>query len=144
MTKSICKYCKKRDHIKSCTADEQEYHHSFNDEPSVVGKNGSKWWHKNGLIHRDNDLPAIIYSDGDKDYYKDGIRHRTNGPAREWPKENVKIWWYKGKKIISVIKLSENTFQYENQVGIIIKNIEDKICLGLLGDQKVMIGLEDG
>ena len=35
-------------------------YHSFNDKPAMICSDGSKYWFKNGRLHRDNDLPAVI------------------------------------------------------------------------------------
>jgi len=50
-------------------------YHSFDDEPAMIYDNGTKYWYKDGLLHRDNNLPAIIYSDGDCGYYKNENRY---------------------------------------------------------------------
>lgn len=42
---------------------------------------GSKYWYKNGKLHRDFDLPAIEFSFGAKVWYQNGEVHRENGPA---------------------------------------------------------------
>jgi len=44
--------------------------HSFDDEPAIIWSGGTKYWYKDGLLHRDNNLPALIFSDGDCGYYK--------------------------------------------------------------------------
>ena len=49
--------------------------HSFDDEPAIIWSDGTKYWFKDGLKHRDNNLPAIIYSDGDCGYYKNENRY---------------------------------------------------------------------
>ena len=36
---------------------------SFNDEPSDVYANGTKYWYKNGKLHRGNGKPAVIEID---------------------------------------------------------------------------------
>lgn len=44
--------------------------HNINDEPSVVWANGSKFWYKNGKLHRNKDKPAIIIEpDGYQAWY---------------------------------------------------------------------------
>ena len=52
--------------------------HSFNDEPAVIGADGSKQWYKNGVRHREGDEPAVI-SNGNLYWYKDGELRRENG-----------------------------------------------------------------
>jgi hypothetical protein len=47
--------------------------HSFNDEPAVIESNGTKYWYKNGKLHRE-DLPAVICPNGIKFYYNNGKR----------------------------------------------------------------------
>jgi len=49
--------------------------HSFNDEPAIIYDNGTKYWYKDGLIHRDNNLPACIWSDGSYSFYKNGKKY---------------------------------------------------------------------
>ena len=33
--------------------------HSFDDEPALIYKDGTKYWCKDSLVHRDNHKPAI-------------------------------------------------------------------------------------
>ncbi len=46
----------------------------------VEWDNGSKFWYKEGLLHRE-DGPAREYTNGDKYWDKEGKLHRTDGPA---------------------------------------------------------------
>ena len=46
--------------------------HSYNDEPSIIYKDGAKIWHKNGKYHRGNGKPAIEYPDGKQCYFING------------------------------------------------------------------------
>ena len=65
----------------------------------ITNKDGTKFWYKNGEIHRDNDLPAIEYSGGTKAWYKNGKRHRDDDlPAIERA-DGYKEWWVDGKFI---------------------------------------------
>jgi len=54
--------------------------HSFNDEPAVTWKNGSKAWYEHGKKHRDNDMPAVINVVCDtiqaKEWYQNDLLHR--------------------------------------------------------------------
>ena len=54
------------------------------------------WEDKEGLTHRLNG-PAVIYAGGDTIWYKHGKLHRENGPAREWPHDDVEEWYKDGK-----------------------------------------------
>ena len=59
----------------------------------------SKYWYKNGLIHRENDKPAFEYFDGGKFWYINGKRHRENDkPSVEFP-WGGKIWYVNDKFI---------------------------------------------
>jgi len=76
--------------------------------PTIVRKNGTKEWYKNGKFHRDErdengfTLPAIIYSNGTREWYKDGEKHRDekeNGftlPAVV-KRNGTKEWWQNDK-----------------------------------------------
>jgi len=46
--------------------------HSFDDEPVHVWNDGTKFWCKDGLLHRDNHKPAWIWNDGNYAFYKNG------------------------------------------------------------------------
>ena len=48
--------------------------------PSVILKDGSKSWHRNGLLHRTNG-PAQTYPSGIEEWLYDGELHRIDGPA---------------------------------------------------------------
>ena len=63
----------------------------------IEGRDGSKRWYVNGLLHRDNDLPAIEYLNGDKYWFVNGKRHRDNDlPAIECL-DGYKRWFLNGK-----------------------------------------------
>ncbi len=51
------------------------------DGPAVIYDHGTKYWFKNGKLHRENNLPAIEYDNGDKEYYVNGNLHREDGYA---------------------------------------------------------------
>jgi hypothetical protein len=64
---------------------------------TVVEENGTKWWYKNGELHREGGLPAVVGADGTKWWYKNNQLHREGGlPAIEGA--FGKSWWYNGKK----------------------------------------------
>lgn len=52
----------------------------------------SRFWYKNGALHRDNDLPAIEYASGEKHWLKYGYLHRTNGPALIYEDGSCQYW----------------------------------------------------
>lgn len=61
------------------TRNSRDQLHSLNDQPSLIGKDGTKRWHHNGLLHRKNG-PAIESHDGKlKTYYKHGKEIKIEG-----------------------------------------------------------------
>ena len=65
---------------------------------SIKYNNGTKYWYKDGLHHRDGDNPAIIYADGAKFWCKDDNIHRDNDlPAIIFP-SGRKEWYKNGKE----------------------------------------------
>jgi len=67
------------------------------DGPAVEGISGSKYWYKNGQLHRE-DGPAVEYTDGSKLWWLHGQRHREDGPAVEYY-DGTKEWWLYGRKV---------------------------------------------
>ena len=58
--------------------------------------NGTRYWYKDGVLHRDNDQPAIELADGTREWYKDGKPHRTGDlPAVEWA-DGTRFWYKDG------------------------------------------------
>lgn len=65
-----------------------EYHRdndkSGNQQPSVIGDDGTLFYHINGILHRESDLPAIYYGnsnpwqEGDMVYMKNYKYHRDD------------------------------------------------------------------
>jgi hypothetical protein len=58
--------------------------HSVNDQPAVVYTDGTKWWYKQGQIHRDGG-PAVVHPNGVEEWWQNNKRHRTGGPAVIYP-----------------------------------------------------------
>ena len=68
-----------------------------------INPNGSKFWRKNGVFHRE-DGPAIEWADGGKQWYINGKLHREDGPAVERTfgyriKGRANDWYWNGKFI---------------------------------------------
>jgi len=61
-----------------------------------VYKNGKKYWHLNGKLHR-KDGPAIEREDGTKEWWLNNERHREDGPAVEFF-DGEKEWWFNGER----------------------------------------------
>lgn len=56
--------------------------HSVGDEPAVVYADGTKWWYREGLIHRDNG-PAVVHPNGAQEWWLNNQRQRTEYPDSE-------------------------------------------------------------
>ncbi len=74
--------------------------HRDNDLPAIIYKiyqDEDQYWFKNGKLHRDNDLPAVVHQNGYQGWYKNGVLHRDNDlPAQISP--NGTLRWYKNGK----------------------------------------------
>jgi hypothetical protein len=71
--------------------------HSVNDLPAVVCPDGSQYWYKEGVYHRDGDLPAQIYSNGDQYWFKEDKLHRDGDLPAEILSDGSKHWFKEGK-----------------------------------------------
>ena len=75
---SLCKKCKHfssdEDKIIKCTINSSSRHHSFRGKPAIEFKSGTKYWYKNGLVHRE-DGPALEYANGAKSWYYNDSRY---------------------------------------------------------------------
>jgi len=60
----------------------------------VVAMDGSRYWHRQGVLHREHG-PAAELADGTRRWYKNGVPHRVNGPAIERP-DGFRSWWQDG------------------------------------------------
>ena len=71
--------------IANCSTNDSGEHHSFNDKPSLVFKNKTTVWHKNGLMHRDNGMMAMecfcVHCTKSWVWAENGKIHRISGPA---------------------------------------------------------------
>lgn len=65
------------------------------DKPYEVDTDGTKYWYKNGKLHRE-DGPAIERADGTKYWYQHGQYHREDGPAIEQA-DGAKKWFQHGE-----------------------------------------------
>jgi outer membrane lipoprotein-sorting protein len=58
-----------------------------------IDNNGTeRWYNKDEKLHRDDDEPAAIYYDGTKYWYKNGKLHRENGPAAIFASGYEEYW----------------------------------------------------
>ena len=97
--------------------------------PSLIYKNGNKYWYVNGKQHR-LDGPAVILNSGDKVWYKNGEIHREDGPAVIWY-DGDEEWWQHGKKHRldgpAVVHLYGNKGYWINDKELNTKEIENWI-----------------
>ncbi len=78
--------------------------HSFDDEPAVIYKDGTKWWYEDGEVSRRGDKPAVIWWNGVEEWWEAGVRHRETGPAVIFPvndnvhpeRRGVRQFWQHG------------------------------------------------
>jgi hypothetical protein len=63
------------------TLDEHNRPHSLDDEPALIGSDGSRAWFTHGLLHRDFG-PAFIHSDGTEVYFTRGVFDEQNDEQR--------------------------------------------------------------
>lgn len=73
--------------------------------PAVDEADGHKEWWVNGLRHREGDLPAIIWNDGRKDYFVEHERHREEGPAIEYANGDTSYFYHGEKRAKQAPKL---------------------------------------
>ncbi len=120
----LCEYCDSIDphhrYIESCTINEYELHHSFNDNPGKIYVNGAREWYKNGKLHRETG-PAHIAPDH--------VRPRA--------------WAYEGSKIHHIFYNEEfylsKVLTRDGWVAIVINNIGGLIWEVMSGDKKFLV-----
>jgi hypothetical protein len=49
--------------------------HRGGDKPAVKDADGYRAWYKDGKLHRDGDRPAVKYPNGTREWYKDGVKY---------------------------------------------------------------------
>jgi hypothetical protein len=80
--------------------------HSTDDQPAVIYADGSKWWYRDGAVHRDSG-PAVVHANGVEEYWQNGKRHRIGGPAVIYPNASwiapqlrgVQQFWDQGRMV---------------------------------------------
>jgi len=80
--------------------------HSFDDAPAFVYGDGTRWWYRDGTLHRDNG-PAVVWWNGVEEWYQNGERHREGAPAVTFPVSDsvvpelrgVQQFWSRGRMI---------------------------------------------
>jgi hypothetical protein len=74
-------------------------HRDTDDEPAVIGKDGSKSWYRNGKRHRDGDLPAVVDAAGNQEWWIHNKRHRDNNDPAVVNVDGTKAWWHNGELV---------------------------------------------
>lgn len=76
-------------------------YHRDGDLPSEIytfnGGYCTKYWSKYGKLHREGDLPSVISYDGTQYWYKNGVSHRDVGPAILFP-NGKELYYVIGKQ----------------------------------------------
>ena len=73
--------------------------HRDGDEPAEVWADGARYWYKDGKQHRDGDEPAVVWADGSRHWYKNGKRHRDGDePAVVWA-DGTRYWYKNGVRV---------------------------------------------
>ena len=97
-SKKIIKKYKDGTIVTGYIDDDDDYTiHSFDDEPAVKNKIGTKVWYENDIPHRDNNLPAVIFHDGDVEYliyenrywFINGVEYHNISEVYEKFKNNI-------------------------------------------------------
>ena len=71
--------------------------HSFDEQPAVIDHDdGTKYWYKNGKLHRDNG-PAKIWSNGDEQWWQNGLLHRDNDLPAVNNTDGTQKWYQNGE-----------------------------------------------
>jgi len=83
--------------------------HRYNDLPAIIYHNGRQEWWRNGFKHRDNDLPALIHSNGTQEWYQHGYRHRDKGLPAIIRSDGTREWYRNGVKYDNPSSLYTNT-----------------------------------
>jgi len=92
--------------------------HSFDDEPAMIFTNsGTKYWYKDGLLHRDNHKPAIIWSSGTYKYYKNGKEYWFINNEEYYSYEEVKEKFK--NNILDLPNVNNNNILKENGIDTI-------------------------
>lgn len=68
--------------------------HSRNDKPAIEYPDGSKYWYKDGVMHRE-DGPAVLVKNAEI-WMRDGKYHRIDGPAVSWTIKKRYEYWVDG------------------------------------------------
>ena len=68
-----------------------------NDQPAVTVACGSRYYFKEGLLHR-LERPAVAVSNGSKEYWENGKLHNLKEPAIQYV-SGLREWFIEGERI---------------------------------------------
>ena len=65
----------------------------------ITDTRGTRYWYRDGRLHRDSDLPAVTCADGTRHWYRDGRPHRDGdlpavthaGGTRHWYRNGIEV-----------------------------------------------------
>lgn len=66
--------------------------------PAVITARGGSCWYRDGSLHSWNDLPSYIQEDGSRFWHSGGVLHRSIGPAIIWG-SGEEEWWMDGVRV---------------------------------------------
>jgi hypothetical protein len=72
--------------------------HRDGDEPATIYASGTRYWYKNGHLHRDGDEPATIYADGSREWYKNDQFHRDGDEPAVICADGTRYWYKNGQR----------------------------------------------
>ena len=66
--------------------------------PAVITARGAECWYRHGQLHSWNDEPSYSQEDGSRFWHKEGALHRVGGPAIVW-RDGSEEWWEEGVRL---------------------------------------------
>jgi hypothetical protein len=70
----------------------------YDDLPALVKADGSQWWYRDGIQHRDGDHPAVIRRGGEERVWIKHGRPCRDGDQPAVVKDDMQIWYKNGRK----------------------------------------------
>ena len=137
-----------------CTIDKNNKHHSFDDKPARLYRDGSLLWYKKGLMHRIGGPAYISKKDKIREWYVDGRPHREDGPAHisdtllsEPFQRYVWIWHDDPVETYDEELWINKVVQYRSSWGdlqpyktaIVLERINECFWKLLVGDEKIIV-----
>jgi len=112
-------------------------YHSFDDEPALIYKDGTKFWYKDGKLHRDNQNPAVIYPVGvypDSVYPDDSYYEFFKNDERYWFINDTEYRYNELKE-----KFKNNIIKLYNVANVNILNDNGIDVIYILGIEYIIL-----